>query len=58
MHRGAGSAQSLWWTRFDGTSWNADTRLPGHMSAQDPAIVAYRDPDGTETRLFCVHRGA
>ncbi|MEV0391353.1 hypothetical protein [Nonomuraea sp. NPDC050643] len=58
LHRGGGNDQNLWWTRFNGTSWNADTRLPGHMSAQGPAIVAYSDPNGTETQLFCVHRGA
>ncbi|MEV0621847.1 hypothetical protein AB0I81_51605 [Nonomuraea sp. NPDC050404] len=58
VHRGAGNDQHLWWTRFNGTSWSTDTRLPGHMSSHSPAIAAYREPEGTEDQLFCVHRGS
>ncbi|MEV6044110.1 hypothetical protein [Streptomyces xanthochromogenes] len=58
VHRGAGNDRNLWWTRFNGTSWHNDVRLPGHMSSHSPATAGYRDPNGTETQLFCVHRGA
>ncbi|SDK69024.1 hypothetical protein SAMN05421874_11060, partial [Nonomuraea maritima] len=52
VHRGTGDDTSLWWTRWDGSAWSPDQKLPGHQTSQAPALAAYKD------RLFCVHRGA
>ncbi|WP_454196566.1 hypothetical protein [Nocardia sp. Marseille-Q1738] len=57
VHRG-GSTARLYWTRFDGSSWSRDAEFPGHYSEQGPALVTYRDPNGTEDQLLCVHRGS
>jgi hypothetical protein len=47
-------------TRCTGTrsgTGSRDTEFPAHASGAGPALIVYRDPNGTEDQLMCVHRG-
>ncbi|MES4889918.1 hypothetical protein [Streptomyces sp. NPDC096012] len=59
IHRGHGSAdQNLWWTTYQsGSPWTDDQQFPGHTSGAGPAVVVYRDKNGTQNRLMVIHRG-
>lgn len=57
VHRG-GADTSLWDSSFNGSRWTEDYRFPGHHSTQGPAVITYRDKNGTQDQLLCVHRGS
>ncbi|MFI6730442.1 hypothetical protein NRF20_06170 [Streptomyces sp. R-74717] len=50
--------EPLWLTRFDGSTWTPDDKFNGtHLTGAGPALIAYRDKNGTQDHLLCVHRG-
>ncbi len=57
VHRGGGSDKRLWWTRFNGTSWSADTQMNGGTS-RGPALATFNGflycayKDGGNTQLW------
>jgi hypothetical protein len=52
-----GVDNKLWWARWNGSSWTNATPLPNHKTGVAPAIIGFRDQNGTEDQLLCVHRG-
>ncbi|CAL9671106.1 hypothetical protein [Streptomyces sp. enrichment culture] len=48
VHRG--SDTSLWWTRFNGSSWSTDTKMGGRTN-DGPALAVYNG------KLYCAYKG-
>ncbi|MFI5945578.1 hypothetical protein ACIBCB_35775 [Streptomyces uncialis] len=58
VHRGHGTGdQYLWWSEYNGSRWSTDQKLAHHTSGAGPAVIAYRDKNGTQNQLLVVHRG-
>ncbi|MFJ3973347.1 hypothetical protein ACIPYR_35080 [Streptomyces parvus] len=59
VHRGYGNGdQDLLFHSYNGTSWSPGQRLPNHRSGMGPAVIAYRDKNGSQNQLMVLHRGA
>ncbi|MFF9496535.1 hypothetical protein [Streptomyces flaveolus] len=48
VHRG--SNDTLWWTRFNGTSWSTDTKMGGKTN-RGPALAVFNG------KLYCAYKG-
>lgn len=67
IHRSSDGNGEIWFAIGDGQSWDPDVKLPEHLTGDNPALVAYRDPANNETnyedastvgtRLITVYRG-
>ncbi|MFF7188878.1 hypothetical protein ACFZAR_27270 [Streptomyces sp. NPDC008222] len=48
----------MWWTVFEeGNGWSQDRELRKHANKAGPALIVYRDKNGSHDQLMCVHRG-